>query len=183
MPPRRERARDDAYLRGQRPARHSAAAGVGHAGGAGTRRRRLFAGVLRQNIEGMLPGRLQQDRSRAATILTPVMTTDSISVQHGVAPGSTPGVPSSASSAGSRIRSTRSSATRWARAIAMPSAHAGHPGSQGLLHYEYLGNMGTVSLPLTAALAGGTRSSSGLTTASACSASARTQLPDAGIHW
>ena len=57
-------------------------------------------------------------------------------------------------SAGTRARLTRSSATRWARRTARRSSSRwASPSRKDFSTFPYLGNMGTVSLPMTAALA------------------------------
>lgn len=116
----------------------------------------LFAGVLRQNIEGMLPSTVSHKiEAVLPTILTPVMTTDSISVlKHGVA-------------LGLNTWSSFLGKLGWVKdqidkviCHQVGSSHRdailrtlGIPEHKDFCTYEYLGNMGTVSLPLTAALA------------------------------
>jgi 3-oxoacyl-[acyl-carrier-protein] synthase-3 len=116
----------------------------------------LLAGALRQNIEGMLPAALSQRiESVLPAAFTPVMTTDSISVlKHGVALG---------------LRTWNSFLGKlgWMKeqidkviCHQVGTSHRdailrtlGIPEHKDFCTYEFLGNMGTGSLPLTAALA------------------------------
>lgn len=116
----------------------------------------LVRAALHQNIQGVLPSAVSQ---RIGAVLpstfTPVMTTDSISVlKHGV-------------NLGLRTWTAFQSSLGWVqdqvdkvichqvgsshRDAILKSLHIAE--GKDFCTYEYLGNMGTVSLPLTAALA------------------------------
>lgn len=116
----------------------------------------LLVSALRQNIEGMLPAAVSQ---RIEAVLpatfTQVMTTDSISVlKHGV-------------SLGLRTWTSFFHKIGWVKdqidKVICHQVGAGHrdailktldiPADKDFCTYPYLGNIGTVSLPLTAALA------------------------------
>jgi 3-oxoacyl-[acyl-carrier-protein] synthase-3 len=116
----------------------------------------LLSAALRQNLEGMLPSALS-NRIEAVlpSALTPVMTTDSISVlKHGV-------------DLGLRTWTSFLGKVGWMKdqidKVICHQVGASHrdailrtlgiPEGKDFCTYEYLGNMGTVSLPLTAALA------------------------------
>lgn len=116
----------------------------------------LLAGALHQNLEGMLPSAVSHRiESVLPAALTPVMTTDSISVlKHGVA-------------LGQNTWNAFLGKVGWVReqidkviCHQVGTSHRdailktlGIPEDKDFCTYEYLGNMGTVSLPLTAALA------------------------------
>ena len=119
-------------------------------------RRALFAGILHQNLEGMLPSTVSHKiEAVLPTILTPVMTTDSISVlKHGVALGL-----NTWSSFLGKLGWVKDQIDKVICHQVGPSHRdailqtLGIPRTKDFCTYEYLGNMGTVSLPLTAALA------------------------------
>jgi 3-oxoacyl-[acyl-carrier-protein] synthase-3 len=116
----------------------------------------LIMGALHQNVEGLLPSAISQRiEAMLPAALTPFMTTDSISVlKHGV-------------DLGSRTWTTFLGKIGWMKdqidKVICHQVGASHrdailrslgiPEGKDFCTYEYLGNMGTVSLPLTAALA------------------------------
>jgi 3-oxoacyl-[acyl-carrier-protein] synthase-3 len=116
----------------------------------------LLMGALHQNVEGMLPGVISQRiEAMLPAAFTPFMTTDSISVlKHGV-------------DLGSRTWTAFLGKIGWMKdqidKVICHQVGASHraailrtlgiPEGKDFCTYAYLGNMGTVSLPLTAALA------------------------------